>query len=461
MAFTQSDRISMSLAVVTTAAQINNISAAQAQLQSKMTTLQSLDTANANLLNSANNLITDYQLELGYLNGIQRTSFVEQNILDAANKVLQNDFFPNNSAATVPSISSLNNLWNQFNPYALNFAIGKTYSESYNSISNEIPLINNVLTLISTALTIPDIENTTGEMCSTGGICSLPQYLDQSDCVSGSGSWTSGSDAIVVNMTVQTLKTNIVSAVNALINFVGIEVSSIVSNDPNAGNQIQNNAAISNINSILLPAINTWLSYPDFHPLAVASCAEFNSYNASLLSPTKLYSADITALQTALNNRLSFIATRETQLNTILGTIVQNITSGAITSSSGLYGTRYAYLNMRLNTITGSLSQLVALQNTIAAQTTIQNNLVANENTYTSILPTSLLAAAGNGTAIINLVNSSFLNVGDTVYIYGEGQQELQRAVRSINNTVVVLNDIIPQKYDPNINNARLYKDIS
>jgi len=461
MPFDQADREAISLQIVTITAQINGINAAKAQFQAQINTVQALDTANKDLLNPVNSLTTEYQLEIGYLDGNLRTNFVEQDMVDAANRILMNDFFPNDTAVSVPSLSASSNIWTKFNPFAGNFAIGKNYSESYAIITNEITLINTILGYITAAGTHPDIQNTTGEECSTGGICSLPQYLDMSDCTGGSGVWTPGSDTIIPNPVIQTLKTNIVAAANSLVSLLGTEVASIVTNDPNITNQTNNNAAISNINTVFLPALSGWLAYPDFNPLTGVSCVVFNSYNPALLAPTKLYSVDLAALQTALNNRLTFITTRQSQLNTLFGSITQDLTTGLITASSGLYGLRYSYLNLRLNLLSGSLTKLIGLQNSYAAQVTLVANLMASEAIYEALLPTTLFKSAGTGTTTLHLVDTSFLSPGDHVYVYAEGQQELVRAIASINNTVVVLNDIVPQKYDPNVNNARLYKDLT
>ena len=133
-------------------------------------------------------------------------------------------------------------------------------------------------------------------------------YTDQPTCVANAGIWTPGSDVISSFPAVQTLKTNLVAAVNAYVAIVNSELAAIPTNDPNSGNQAQNNAAIAYINSTLLPAVNAWLALPDFNPsVPVSTCAAFYAYDPSLLGPTKLHSTQLTALTTALNNRLTII----------------------------------------------------------------------------------------------------------------------------------------------------------
>src|SRR6185369_9395356 len=97
------------------------------------------------------------------------------------------------------------------------------------------------------------------------------------------------------------------------------------------------------------PALNTWLAYSDFNTAhGQTTCAGFNAYNSNLLAPTKLHSTQLSALSTALSSRSSFVTTRISQLDTNLGTIVQDVSTGDLTSSSGLYGQRYGFLSLRL-----------------------------------------------------------------------------------------------------------------
>src|ERR1035437_838577 len=95
MPLSQADRIAFSLAEVTADTQIAGIKKAKEQVQVQLDKLQALDTANSHLFSSPNDLINLYQLEFQNLDGTIRTTFVEQNILDSANKTLQNYFFPN------------------------------------------------------------------------------------------------------------------------------------------------------------------------------------------------------------------------------------------------------------------------------------------------------------------------------------------------------------------------------
>lgn len=462
MPLSQDDRIAFSSKIVSADADIAGLEQAKVYLLKQTDKVQKLDTANKNLFDPVNTLVNQYQSELEKLDGVVRSTFLEQDIQDSANSRMRNYFFPNDTNVVVPSLSSVFNVWSKAKPFALTYAIGKNYQEVYpSSTTKEADLINSVLAIISSASSYMDIELTAGQNCVSTGSCSLPQYTTQLTCTSNLGVWTPGPDSIVTYPAVHTLRDSLVTAVNSLVSFVNTELTTIVTTDKNTANQTQNNAAISNINTVILPAINTWLAYSDFNTShGQTTCVGFYSYDANLLAPTKLHSTQLTTLQTALNNRISYIATRVGQVNAILGSISQNLSTGNITSESGLYGIRYDYLTLRLDSLNGSLIELVGYQTSTSAQDDIKSSTLSNKAIYFSIVPTTALKNSGNGSSTINVQNASFLNPGDQVFLYAEGQTELLRAVKSVTGTLVVLNDIVPTKYKT-INSLRLYKDLT
>jgi len=376
MALSQADRISFSLAIVSVPSKIASINLAQASIQSQIVQLQSLDAANSNLMTNPNNWINAYQPEFNYIDGNLRTTVTEQDIQNAAIKVLGNSFFPNNPNVSVPSLAP-NNVWTKLDPFALNFAIGKNYSESYSVVPNNEALLT----------------------------------------------------AAIQSYTGLTPPATVMASANAYIATLNAELAVIVSNDPNSTNQTNNNAAKTNITTVILPALNTFL-----------------------------ISEHLPSLQTAVTTRASFLTTRKAQLNAILGTISQDISSGAITSSSGYYGQRYSVLALRLNALGGSLTQLSALQTASNAQDGIKASIRSNANAYYQFCPTSSLKADASGLNILNINDTSFLTAGMQVYIVSDTQEEIIRAVKSINGSAVTLNDVVPAKYRIS-DNARLYVD--
>src|ERR1035437_1273948 len=168
MPLSQADRIAFSLKIVSSDDDIKAIKAAQAAIAVQIAKLQALDTANANLMNSPNLRINAYQLEFNSVDGNTRTVIVEQNIIDAANHVLNNDFFPNNTTTAVPSLSAQNNVWAQVVPFALGFGVGKTYIQTYlPTVSNEDADITAIQGFITSLGANTNIQNTTGQKADT------------------------------------------------------------------------------------------------------------------------------------------------------------------------------------------------------------------------------------------------------------------------------------------------------
>lgn len=438
MPLPKDDRIAFSLQIVSADALIKSFNMSQARTQAEIDKLTKLDNANKNLFDPPNLLVNSYQAEQSKIDSIVRTTITETDIQNSAKRILQNHFFPNDINTVVPSLAASHNVWTKIPPFAITYAIGKNYTEGYGATPKEADLITPVLNFITAAGAFTNIQLTTGQFCTIGA-----------------------PDIIAPEPDIQTLVLDITTAVNALKSFLLAEVALITVGDPNTARQTQNNTAINNINNVIIPALNTWLAYPNFNTAhGQTTCAGFNSFNSNILAPTKLHSTQLSALQTALNARTTFRNTRSSQVLTNLGTIVQNISTGEITSSTGLYGQRFGFLLLRLNALDGSLSKLNALLSGKDAQNAIKANILSTKNTYLGILPTSLFKAPGNGTASITLNDTSFLSAGDTVYVIAEGQEELQRAVKSVSNDTVILNDIVPAKYRP-AEKARLYKDLT
>lgn len=438
MAMSASDRIAFSLKIVSADGEIAIFQKAKQQVTAQVGVYQKLDDANGNLFSPVNAKVNGYHAEANVLDGQQRTAITEQDIQDSGKLRLQNHFFPNDISVTVPSLAITNNVWIKTKPFALTFAIGKSYTETRATVQKEGDLSLVVQTLITSASAFTNIENTTGQH------------------VTGA----SGDERIETYADVIALKVNLVAAVGAYKTFLQSEVTLITTNDKNTPVQAQNNAAINNINNIVIPALNTWLAYVDFNQVPGGTpVSAFNTYDAALLAPTKLYSVQLAALQSAITARASFVTTRIAQLAVVLGTLSQNMTTGDVTGT-GLYFQRYGFLTLRLDRLTGSLSQVVSASAATGAQDSIISSLAQNKQTYLSILPTSLLLASGNDTNTVQIQDPSFLAPGDMVYVMAEGQPELQRAVKSINGTAIVLNDIVPAKYKTQ-SKLRLYKDLT
>lgn len=433
MPMSPDDRKSFSLKIASADEEIANFTRAKAQVAGELLKLEKLDIANKNLFDPSNVLVNGYQVELNVLDGITRTTFTEQDIQDSAAFKIGNYFYPNNVGVSVPSLAATNNIWTKPKPFALGYGIGKNYSEGNATQTKEGDLIAAVQALIVIAGTYSPMERATGlELTSPTDLDPYPAVI--------------------------TLEADMVAAVTALRAFIAAEIPLITTADKDNTKQTQNNAAINNINTVILPALDLWLSYVDFNDSGVTA-ANWPTFDATTLEPTHLSVTQVNVLAAALTARLAFVATRISQIQTNLGTINQDVNTGEVTGS-GYYLRRYNLLLLRLDLLNGSLSKYNSMKNAANAQDGIIASIKQNKATYMSVLPTSLLAAPGNDTEMVQLVDASLFSPGDTVYVMAEEQLELQRAIKSINGNVVVLNDPIPAKYKTT-KKLRLYKDLT
>lgn len=461
MPLSQDDRISFSKKMVEGPFLIAAINKSKTSIVAEKAKVEKLDLAHKNLVDGRTAPINGYQAELILLDGITRSTLTEQDQQDAANLVLGNHLYPNN--VTNPPPSTAPSVWTKTKPYARNKAVGKFYNEAYGAtVTKESDLIAAVQTSISSIQsTYATIEQVTGQHCTTpGGTCSLPSFTTQSTCTTGGGVWTPGTDTIATYPDMVTALNNLISSVNTLKTFLISEASSVYTSDYDSTRKTQSQAAIDNINNVIIPAINTWLAYSDFNTAhGQTTCVGFYSYNPTLLGATKLQTSQITALLSALTARLTFASSRQSQLTSYLGSITQDLSTGDVTGD-GLYFERWSFIQLRLNMLGGSLFALKGYERAQGAQDDQIANINAANATYSLILKTTAFAAPASGTEFLNVKSTAGFSVGDNVFVIADGQPELVRSIKAIDGNRVTLGQPVPANYRDS-SFGRMYKDLT
>jgi hypothetical protein len=434
MPLSKEDRIAFSKKIVAAEAEKSGIESSKQKILVEKQKAFDLDQANKKLVDSKTSLIDPYQVELSRYTGVLRLSLTESDIQDAANLVLGNSLFPNDPQNPPPSLAP--QIWTQPKPYARTKAVGKQNNEQYpTAVPAEQTFLNNILSSITTIETnYTLIQRVTGQKC------------------------TPSPDTIVTDTALQADYNTLVSQVNNLKTYVLATQPLILTTDPVPARQAQNNAAISNINT-LVTAINTWLALVPFNTShGQTTCVGFNSYDPALLGATRLQSGDLTALKNAILSRQTFVNTRVSQIdNTYLGSLTQNLTNGDVTGS-GLYLERWNFLLLRLNAFGGSLSVLKGFDKAINAQTAMQAQIDLSKNTYSTLLTASLLSAPSNGTKILHIKNVGDISPGDNIFLVSDSQEEMLLTVASVSGNRITVSKEVPAKYRP-AEFARVYKD--
>lgn len=140
-----------------------------------------------------------------------------------------------------------------------------------------------------------------------------------------------------------------------------------------------------------------------------------------------------------------------------MGTIVQDLTNGHLTTATGFYGQRMRIIDMRLNAMGGSLSKLKGLEKGQNAQNEGKNSNDNAAAVYDTVMVASAFRAPATGTNVIHVLSATGFSVGNSVYIAAENQAEISTSITAISGNTITLADRIPAKYRQN-EFARLYK---
>lgn len=436
MALTQTERIDISGKQVSIPLDQQNVDNTKNTIQEQIVIAQASDDTNKSLMDAITVYIDPYQAERQRYDGTGRNALVEQDLIDSANKINQNPFFPNDTTVTMPSIPD--GVWKNFTPFSNNKAVGKQYTEVYSSFGSESAKISAINS------TIASIEGFSAQTRSSGD-----------ECVPNSN--PPPADLIGPNATIQALVTTLTNQINDLRAFVLATKSSVPTIFKTPTMDTENIAARDAVDT-LVTAIDAWIPLADFDTIAASTCAVFDAYNVSTLAPTKLRATELNPLKTAITNRSSFNTTRVNQLDGYLGGITVDA-KGNIVTVTGWYGDRFRIIDMRLNLITGTLSSLISLQSSLGAQDGTKASLDNQLFVYDSLLVTSLLRAPASGNKVIHVIDASGFSVSDSVYVFSEGKTEIPATILDISNNTITLDADIPKSYIPD-NFGRIYKVI-
>jgi hypothetical protein len=380
------------------------------------------DEPNKKLLEQRTVLVNFYQAELNWIDGNQRTELTEAILIDSVNRVLGNSFFPNKQ---VPMPSIPDGVWKRFVPFSRTHAIGKNNLEAYPVIiDGEVLLIPQMNAKIADIET-KDIAN---RITGTTYIPPVPP------AVVG----TYGPDPVIQGLLTD-LKALVQKWEDALNNQKNA-LTSVV--DSNATRTSQNSAALTDINNTLI-GINTWQAVIDFNTVA----------------PTKLDPTTLNNLKAFITSRSSFTTTRLSQLNsnTYLGSITQDMATGSITAAQGLYGERMLFIDMRINAVSGTLTDIYGLSGAKTAQEQAKQAAdIAAQGAALAMKATKAIAP-GIDTKYMNFESLSGFSVGDRIYMVADDQEELSGSIEEISGNRAKLTFTVSKKYTT-VNNTRIYK---
>lgn len=445
MALTQSERIAISKKLINIPREDALVDITKAELENTKLKAIDNDNGNKNIQDVKTALIDAYQKEIARYDGNVRTEVTETDMDNAANRTSQNFFFPNDSGTVPPSISG--GYWKALIPFSGGLGIGKNYLEAFPStISTEVSTMTPISSTISSieALSAP-IRSTSYE-CDT--VPSDPTFSVNS---------TMTSHMSTIKSQVTTWESHL-DATRALI----VATEAI---ETDATRSAQNVAAIADIDAAK-SVIDTWQALPDFDtttygapPTGVADCATWDALTSAAFVASKARSTELDLLKAEITARTSFVSTRDSEIDAVLGGVTQNMTTGLVSSYTGLYGERFRFIDLRLNVVAGSLSKIKGLEKAIESQDAAKVFNASTATAYDLVIKVSKFTSPAAGTKIIHVKDASQFSVSDSVYIIADTQAEIAATIDSIDNNRITLDTIIPRKYREN-DGARIYKTL-
>lgn len=435
MALSQEDRIAISKKIIDIPRENASAENIKSQLDAEKAQAQKADDANKNLMNGLEVFINGYQAELSKYDGNDRKVLTEQNMLDSANRIIRNYFFPNDALTPLPNIPD--GTWKFFPPFAGSLAVGKNYEEGYDTLSSyEDKIIADMNGFIATIEVLFDATRSTGD-----------------ECISGTP-----NDTIQPSATMQTAGSGLITAVQAWEDLLIAIDALIVTTDTDATRSAQNTAAkddITNAKSV----IDTWQALNDYDTVTSipANCAIFEAEPSTSFLPSKFRDFELDVLKAEITARQAFLITRKAELNINLGSINQDYNTGDILGGSGFYFKRFRFIDMRLNTMVGSLTKLRGFERGKDAQQQLQNSNNLAQGALTDTISASAFRAPATNTTSVHVLDGTLFSPSDSVYIVSDTQQEISANIVSIDGNRIVLDTKIPEKYR-HTENARLYK---
>lgn len=410
MALSSSDRKSISKKYVNIPDENISFQANIDNLEDLITEFQNLDASYKTLFDEANELVDFYHPEIDELEGQVRTSIIEQDIINSAEKIVGNFFFPNDDANPTPFLSD--GIWKELKTYAKNKVVGKTYSEAYTTQTSESDYMAAVSAL--TASIFADYSQTERQT-GTPDMPPPPPF---------------------------NLATDLAALVTAV-------------NDWESSLTAQETALLANTDSQQTTEIATALADVQNALAEIASWEALADYAVG----GKVDDSGLAILNDEIAARTAFIPTRIGEIDSRLGDVSQNA-DGTIASQSGLYSARYVPLDLRLNLAEGSLSKQKGLE---LAKRVQQENIANNNDTLQyftdNVLVASKLSEDATGTNTITVEDGSLFSVSDSVYIVSETVAEVSATITDINSNTITLDTIIPSTFITG-DLARLLKEV-
>jgi hypothetical protein len=438
--FDKKQRVELSKKIVSIPTEIKNVEETIAETEKSRSQIEQQDSINKQLQNSYDFFINSAQKELSHIDSIKRTEIEESRIENASRFLPGNGFFLADLQNPIPSVPD--GVWKNFTPMAFTFAVGKKLNETFDfEPEYEEGILPQIASVVASIKTFSEAQRATGKIC-----------VNQS---------TPPDPPIIGPEPIDEIQDGLNDLKNKLIlhlNILQKQKTHILTDDPDSARNIENQQAINSIENYE-SQYNLWLTFDDF--VTPFSCSLANSPPPFNLTHTsKLRNDQLLIIENIISERQSQSVTRKNQLVSRLGSIIQDLSNGRITSESGWYGKRYQVIDLRLNLTKGTSVAKFSIDGAVKAQREIQESNKNAANFYSANMKATLALSPATDTNFLIVENPKDFNVGDKIYVVAENQEELTGTILSKNSNRLELSFKVPAKYTL-ANQTRLYKMLS
>lgn len=495
--FSAADRKAITRRQVKIALENDSFQAAANSFNEQQQALQQVDNANKVFYDYYNNICSNYEDEARQMNGAIPDTYTNADLIAAAENGGGLPFFPDGYSRAIPLISdgsfTNNKVKGFFHPVGTDLRYEQNILNNavvFNGLQSMIFRLENGITATSatttTTTSVPPGPVTNLTLLTTSTLGFAVGQLVYLNSATASGIYVITNITPTISLTVDSIihtqlgmsgsitikntvpaftaveRQNLTSTLyNELLNNIANRIAELVNEwegkidnlitilnaqeDDRAPYQSYRNAALASVNATK-GIITAWKALPDTGPTG------------------KYVASSIASISTELNNRLTAIPNRISEIAVALGsTSAQALTQSGDSFSTAIpdnpYYNRYKWLNNRINRVTGSLRRYYSASQSQNVLNTMQAANTSMQAEYDAYFKTVAILF-NDGSDIIHVKSNAGFSVGDNVIIISETQPEINRTIQALlGTTQIKLNAPVPVTYRTS-DLARLFKQL-
>lgn len=460
ISFTNEQVASMSKAVLTLPGEITAAKDAQSGQAAGVVDLKKKDDTNKVFYDNYLNIVTRYHDELKAINGTSKTTYLTSDLEEGGKQSQGNLHFPmspvwmnfppkildSNNGNPSSSVSghegsASTDLSNEMNIFTSGFTDGSsntTTTTPYSSVSGVTLTSAAGVAIGQRAILYTGSSSMYGTIASVSGTnITFNEIIPPATTITSGATFKNfftgftnterESGTASLQNVFNGMKSRINNFISLYSGYLTQEQTALNANDASQPDKPEIDAAKVNVAAIL-STISTWQANPE----TGAGVAKWGD--------TK-----IVPFKAAVTARISVASIRVNEITLRLGNVAQ--AGDGSFSGKGNYQKLFDWINMRINKVSGTLTQyyLSGLGGTAMGQQV--SGLEKQLKEYSDIFAVTKMTADGNGSDEITVDNVAQFVVNDSVMVIDDDTAFVERTILSINGKSVKLNGVISSEF--------------